>query len=299
MPVGGEPRTEQPRTKSPFKPIRRFWESHLTKKPTLPQAPAHQPTEAELAIPGYELVQRDMQDHNFIATSLDTDPQIARKRAEMVQHEVAIQKAAFAMMDAGLLDRDSYINYQANKAANLDMQKRVEPQTFLMNKLETAVTINEQVAKADPQKDRVVVRMKDVKRFKLVNDKYTMAKGDELMVEIANVLRTRVPATNFLAMYGGDEFVEVETVPIERLARRKMNNKPEAERRATITQEELQEIGKRLGIDVEGLKVSFHEGEIVVDKGESAPSALLRVSQKLNEAKDHYYDEHPDEKRKE
>lgn len=46
----------------------------------------------------------------------------------------------------------------------------------------------------------------DVDRFKLVNDRYGHAAGDELIVKISNALRRCVRQTDVLARLGGDEF---------------------------------------------------------------------------------------------
>jgi diguanylate cyclase (GGDEF)-like protein len=51
----------------------------------------------------------------------------------------------------------------------------------------------------------------DIDRFKLVNDRFGHAAGDELIVKFANVLRRCVRQTDVLARLGGDEFCIIYT----------------------------------------------------------------------------------------
>jgi len=51
----------------------------------------------------------------------------------------------------------------------------------------------------------------DIDRFKLVNDRYGHAAGDELIVKYANALRRCVRQTDVLARLGGDEFCIIYT----------------------------------------------------------------------------------------
>ena len=51
----------------------------------------------------------------------------------------------------------------------------------------------------------------DIDRFKLVNDRYGHAAGDELIVKVSNALRRCVRQTDVLARLGGDEFCIIYT----------------------------------------------------------------------------------------
>jgi len=57
----------------------------------------------------------------------------------------------------------------------------------------------------------------DIDRFKLVNDRYGHAAGDELIVKFSNALRRCVRQTDVLARLGGDEFCIIYTfTPLEK-----------------------------------------------------------------------------------
>ena len=49
--------------------------------------------------------------------------------------------------------------------------------------------------------------MLDLDGFKAVNDSFGHKIGDEMLVEVANVIREQLRDYDFLARYGGDEFV--------------------------------------------------------------------------------------------
>ncbi len=49
----------------------------------------------------------------------------------------------------------------------------------------------------------------DIDYFKLVNDRHGHAKGDQVLIEVAKVLGTRLRQRDLLARYGGEEFVLV------------------------------------------------------------------------------------------
>lgn len=49
----------------------------------------------------------------------------------------------------------------------------------------------------------------DVDNFKLINDQYGHVVGDRLLIEVGNIIKEQLRAMDFLARYGGDEFVAI------------------------------------------------------------------------------------------
>jgi diguanylate cyclase (GGDEF)-like protein len=79
--------------------------------------------------------------------------------------------------------------------------------TGLPNRTMLAVHIDELLAGPTPRGSWVWVYFLDLDGFKLVNDSWGHAVGDQLIAEVARRLRAVVPATAMVARVGGDEFV--------------------------------------------------------------------------------------------
>ncbi|HPJ88217.1 MAG TPA: GGDEF domain-containing protein [Thermotogota bacterium] len=65
------------------------------------------------------------------------------------------------------------------------------------------------IVTTDNGKKDFALMMIDIDKFKQINDEYGHKSGDEALVEFSNVLKNSVRATDFIARYGGDEFVIV------------------------------------------------------------------------------------------
>lgn len=61
----------------------------------------------------------------------------------------------------------------------------------------------------------LMLLMIDIDHFKDINDKYGHTVGDEVLVEISNILKRRLEGNDFLSRYGGEEFVLIHFVASE------------------------------------------------------------------------------------
>lgn len=82
-------------------------------------------------------------------------------------------------------------------------QASVDPVTNLPNRNEFANRLDASLEGARP----LVVLFCDLDGFKAVNDRYGHAGGDQLLVEVAERLRTCVREGDTVSRFGGDEFV--------------------------------------------------------------------------------------------
>lgn len=64
--------------------------------------------------------------------------------------------------------------------------------------------------------DRFKVVFLDVNKFKVINDSYGHAVGDEVLIRIANFLREKTYKDDILARIGGDEFIVITSHEIEK-----------------------------------------------------------------------------------
>ena len=86
-----------------------------------------------------------------------------------------------------------------------------DPLTGLLNRSQLVEVLQQELARASRSAHTLAVLYLDLDRFKLVNDAFGHAAGDELLVELAHRLRATVRAGDVVARSGGDEFVVVCT----------------------------------------------------------------------------------------
>lgn len=82
-----------------------------------------------------------------------------------------------------------------------------DPMTGLPNARSLQRQFDKEVARAGRGGSSFQVVMLDLDGFKAVNDSYGHKAGDEMLREISNVIREQLREYDFLARYGGDEFV--------------------------------------------------------------------------------------------
>ena len=81
--------------------------------------------------------------------------------------------------------------------------------TSLHNRRSLMERLNEEVHRCQRYNRSLSLIMADIDHFKQYNDTYGHQDGDELLREVAAVLRNHVRKPDFVARYGGEEFVIV------------------------------------------------------------------------------------------
>ncbi|MNN03148.1 putative diguanylate cyclase YdaM [compost metagenome] len=90
---------------------------------------------------------------------------------------------------------------RASLTAQLEHQARTDSLTGLLNRRAL-----ELVAARYPARDSASLVLIDVDRFKQINDRHGHAAGDEVLREVAALMRALVPPDSVLARFGGEEF---------------------------------------------------------------------------------------------
>lgn len=90
-----------------------------------------------------------------------------------------------------------------------------DPMTFLPNARSLKIQFDKEVARASRTGSSFQLMMLDLDRFKAVNDSFGHKVGDEMLKAIGRVIKGQLRDYDFLARYGGDEFVALipETDP--------------------------------------------------------------------------------------
>jgi diguanylate cyclase (GGDEF)-like protein/PAS domain S-box-containing protein len=89
---------------------------------------------------------------------------------------------------------------------NLRSQSIRDPLTGLFNRRYMDEAFNHELHRAVRRSHSIGVIMLDVDHFKTINDCFGHAHGDNLLIALANYLKTRLRGEDILCRYGGEEF---------------------------------------------------------------------------------------------
>lgn len=91
-------------------------------------------------------------------------------------------------------------NEELKQLANID------PLTGCMNRRAFFETADQMIAQSKAEGSHVCCLMTDIDKFKTFNDTYGHAVGDQVLVQVARVLKAALRPTDVLCRYGGEEF---------------------------------------------------------------------------------------------
>lgn len=183
----------------------------------------------------------------------------------------ALMDAARERMKAGELEAQKRALEERSEALHRDAHE--DPLTGLHNRRRVDQDLPPLVEQARDQRRPLQVAVLDVDWFKLVNDQYGHAVGDEVLRQVAHILRERLRSRDLAARLGGEEFLValVDSLPVT-----------------------AREICERLRVAVQdhdwnelapGLKVTVSIGLADATGSGDATSALQRADQALYRAK--------------
>jgi diguanylate cyclase len=137
------------------------------------------------------------------------------KRATLAQESISKlqQRIGEAEKDAGEMSR---------KAELLEMVAMKDGLTGLYNRQAFDVRLNGSLGSLDRGGGKFALIMFDVDKFKDINDRLGHVAGDKVLQKVAQCLKATFRERDFIARYGGDEFVAmIENLP-EEMAREKV-----------------------------------------------------------------------------
>lgn len=120
------------------------------------------------------------------------------------EREVALRlqglAARVASMEQEALGFRTHLEEQRQKAL-------IDPLTGLPNRAAWGERLEQEMARWQEEKNSLLVCILDLDHFKRINDGYGHLAGDKVLKIVANVFSKRLRANDFLARFGGEEFV--------------------------------------------------------------------------------------------
>lgn len=140
---------------------------------------------------------------NHLEGLLGTMDQHQKQRDER-EHEIAARLQSLAErvahMEQEALGYREHLEEQRQKAL-------IDPLTSLPNRAAWSERLEHEVHHWQQHGNTLLLAMLDLDHFKRINDNYGHLAGDKVLKIIASVLRKRLRGTDFIARFGGEEFV--------------------------------------------------------------------------------------------
>ncbi|MCV4341720.1 GGDEF domain-containing protein [Pseudomonas capsici] len=140
---------------------------------------------------------------NRLEGLLSTMDHYQRKRDNREQ-EIASRlqglAARVASMEQEALGFRTHLEEQRQKAL-------IDPLTSLPNRAAWGERLEQEMTQWQQDKNNLLICILDLDHFKRINDGYGHLAGDKVLKIVASVLKKRIRPTDFLARFGGEEFV--------------------------------------------------------------------------------------------
>jgi diguanylate cyclase len=94
-----------------------------------------------------------------------------------------------------------------NMVRSLDLASRIDGMTGLANRRDIMEKIDREATRSQRHKHPFTILLVNIDDFKKVNDRHGFNTGDDVLVEIARVLRSCVRNEDICARWGGEEFL--------------------------------------------------------------------------------------------
>ncbi|MEZ1316771.1 diguanylate cyclase [Pseudomonas fluorescens] len=140
---------------------------------------------------------------NHLEGLLGTMDQHRQQRDEREQEVAARLK--------GLAERVAHMEQEAlGYREHLEEQRQkalIDPLTTLPNRAAWSERLEYEISQWQQHGNTLLLAILDLDHFKRINDNYGHLAGDKVLKIIASVLRKRLRGTDFIARFGGEEFV--------------------------------------------------------------------------------------------
>lgn len=190
-------------------------------------------------------------------------------RDREASHRIAIAAKEEALKAQKDLEK-AYQQVRENEARITELML-TDPLTGVANRRALTERLEQEVKGAKRYSQSLGVIMADLDFFKNINDSYGHNTGDEVLKTFAEIMRKTVRASDFIARFGGEEFVVITPQITESGLREMTDRIREALQRAAIA-----------GID-KPVTASF--GATLLQEGDEPNTMLFRADKALYDSK--------------
>lgn len=156
---------------------------------------------------------------------------------------------------------------------SLDLATRIDPMTGLANRRDIMEKMERELSRSERHQRKFSVMLADLDDFKRVNETYGYNDGDDVLVEVARVLRGCVRNEDVCARWGGEEFLFLLT-------------ETNTEGALTLARKVLESISMtEFKANRPGIRITASIGLCEYQAGQSIHDCITRADQALRQAK--------------
>ena len=126
----------------------------------------------------------------------------AREESRFLEHSERTQKMTARVAELEAQTKDLHRNLHLERS-----RARLDPLTGVANRVSFDERLQEEIERFARFRSPVSVLIWDIDHFKAVNDNFGHRAGDRVLREVARCLANRLRTTDFVARFGGEEFV--------------------------------------------------------------------------------------------
>ena len=156
---------------------------------------------------------------------------------------------------------------------SLDLATRVDPMTGLANRRDIMEKMERELSRSERHQRTFSVMLVDLDNFKVVNDTHGYNDGDDVLVEVARVLRGCARSEDVCARWGGEEFLFLLT-------------ETNTEGALTLASKVLESISMtEFKANHPGIRITASIGLCEYQAGQTTHDCIARADQALQQAK--------------
>lgn len=138
----------------------------------------------------------------------ELERKVEQRTSDLERQKKELHALTDSLREASMV-KEHLLHELQQKTAELDRQTKEDSLTDLFNRRYLDRRLAAEFKRARRHGHALAVAMADIDRFKAINDEFSHQLGDEVLRQVAGLLRARCRESDIIARYGGEEFVLV------------------------------------------------------------------------------------------